>query len=116
MRIAIVGSRHIEGDIRPLILSRLPVGTSEIVSGGAEGVDRMAAALAADLRLPLQEFLPNYDEFGKAAPLKRNEQIVDYADEVLAFWDGDSHGTRHTILTAIKVGKPVHIIPIKQKA
>lgn len=115
MRIAIVGSRQVPGNIEALIVAHLPRGTSEIVSGGAAGVDTAAEAVAAQLSLPLKTFLPDYEAFGKAAPLKRNEQIVDYADEVLAFWDTASHGTRHVITTCIKVGKPVHIIPISQE-
>lgn len=42
-------------------------------------------------------FLPDYNKYGKAAPLKRNLEIIDYSDIVLAFWDGKSHGTRHVI-------------------
>lgn len=115
MRIAIVGSRQVPENIVSIVLAHLPRGTSEIVSGGATGVDAAAAEVAAQLSLPLRVFLPDYDAFGKAAPLKRNEQIIDYADEVLAFWDKTSHGTRHVIATCIKVGKPIHIIPIQNE-
>ena len=107
MRIAIVGSRQ-----APENIASLPRQTSEIVSGGAKGVDAAAAALAQQLALPLREFLPDYAAYGKAAPLVRNEQLVQYADEVYAFWDRESAGTRHVIAFCIKTGKPIHVIPL----
>ena len=44
--------------------------------------------------------------------LKRNIEMVDLADEVIAFWDGFSYGTCHTIATAVLKNKPVKIIKI----
>ena len=91
MKIAIVGSRSVTvnnlGDY-------LPENTTEIVSGGAIGVDRSARNYAKTHNIKLKEFLPEYERYGRSAPLKRNLQIIDYADEVIAFWDGMSHGTR----------------------
>ena len=113
MRVAIVGSRTAPDNILQLIMAHLPQHTSEIVSGGASGVDTAAAHIAKALSLPLTVFTPSYTEYGKAAPLLRNEQIVAYADEVLAFWDAQSTGTRQVIAACIKSGKPVHVIPLK---
>lgn len=97
MKIAIVGSRSITvnnlGDY-------LPENTTEIVSGGAIGVDRSARNYARTHNIKLKEFLPEYERYGRSAPLKRNLQIIDYADEVIAFWDGMSHGTRFVIENA----------------
>ena len=94
MKLAIVGSRSITvnnlGDY-------LPENTTEIVSGGAIGVDRSARNYAKTHNIKLKEFLPEYERYGRSAPLKRNLQIIDYADEVIAFWDGMSHGTRFVI-------------------
>lgn len=112
MRIAIVGSRNVPSNIEELILAYLPRHTSEIVSGSADGVDTAAAAVARQLSIPLRVFVPDYAAHGKAAPLVRNEQIIAYANEVLAFWDRESPGTRHVIATCIKTGKPIRIIPI----
>ncbi|MGI6265425.1 MAG: hypothetical protein ACOYJY_08220 [Acutalibacteraceae bacterium] len=112
MRIAIVGSRVAPADMVARVLAHLPRGASEIVSGGADGVDAAAAEVARRLDLPLREFLPDYAAYGRSAPLRRNEQIIAYADEVLAFWNKTSAGTRHVIATCIQVGKPVHVIPL----
>lgn len=112
MKVAIIGSRHADARIDQAILRYLPASTTEVVSGGAQGVDSAAARIAQELRIPLRQFLPDYETHGRQAPLVRNLQIIDYAEEVLAFWDGESHGTRHAIIECIKRGKPVRIIPL----
>ena len=88
----------------------MPANVSEIVSGGALGIDRCAAAFAEERQIPLTEFLPDYERFGRGAPLKRNLQIVDYADEVLVFWDETSRGSAFVIDACKKAQKPVHIV------
>lgn len=67
-------------------------------------------AKAKGLRLTV--FSPEYSKYGRYAPLKRNEQIIDYADMIIAFWDGISHGTKYTIETAEKRSKPLYIKPM----
>lgn len=47
--------------------------------------------------MTLTEFLPEYSKYGRGAPLVRNDLIIDYADEVIAFWDGKSRGTKYVI-------------------
>lgn len=94
MKIAIVGSRTL--NITDLG-KYLPQETTEIVSGGAKGIDTCAREYARKNHLKLTEFLPEYDRYGRGAPLKRNFQIIDYADEVIAFWDGISRGTKYVI-------------------
>jgi hypothetical protein len=44
--------------------------------------------------------------------LKRNIEMVELADRVIAFWDNFSYGTCHTIATAIRYNKPVEIIKV----
>lgn len=82
---------------------------STIISGGAVGVDSFAAEYAKGHCIELVEFLPEYDKYGRSAPLIRNKKIVDLCDEVFAFWDGKSRGTMHTVNYAKKLGKPVHL-------
>ena len=81
----------------------------EIVSGGAKGVDTCAREYALANGLKLTEFLPEYNRYGRGAPLKRNLQIIDYADCVLAFWDGQSRGTKFVIEHCKAQGKPVRV-------
>ena len=113
MKVAIVGSRTADRSIVPLILKHLPDDTTEIVSGGAVGADAFAEEVAHALSLPLRVFTPDYKSFGKIAPLQRNRQIVDYADLVLAFWDGQSRGTAFVVAECVKCGKPVRVLPLK---
>ena len=112
MRVAIIGSRKIDNaqKILELILYNIPIGCSEIISGGAVGVDSLAADAARKLHIHLVELCPDYAVFGKAAPLVRNRAITDYADCVLALWDYQSKGTRSVILDCIRSGKPVKIV------
>ena len=84
MRIAIIGSRNCP----PLdIASYLPETPELIVSGGAIGADTYARLYAVDNNIPLKEFLPNYKEYGRQAPILRNIQIVENCDFIIAFWD-----------------------------
>ena len=110
MKLAIIGSRS----IKELNLSNyLPCGVSEIVSGGAIGPDRIAAEYARNNGIILVEFLPEYARYGQGATHKRNRQIAEYADEVLAFWDGRSTGTMRTVELFKSLGKKVTVITIQ---
>lgn len=109
MKIAIVGSRGITSlDLTPYL-----EGCDEIVSGGARGVDSIAARYARSHGLKLTEFLPDYDKYGRGAPIVRNRSIVNYADKVIAFWDGKSRGTMYTINYAREHGVPCEVILCK---
>ncbi|MBR6740684.1 MAG: DUF2493 domain-containing protein [Clostridia bacterium] len=107
MKVAVIGSRNI---IVPNLAEYLPEDCDEIVSGGARGVDSCAADYARRNGLKLTEFLPEYDKYGRGAPIVRNKLIVDYADTVLAFWDGSSRGTLSVIRYCEQTGKPCKII------
>ena len=109
MKLAIIGSRSIT-DVN--IKDLLPDGVTEIVSGGARGIDLLARKFAVENDLKLTEFLPDYKRYGRFAPLKRNEQIANYADKAIAFWDGKSKGTKYTVELFQKLGKEVLIISI----
>ncbi|MDL2232298.1 DNA-protecting protein DprA [Ruminococcaceae bacterium OttesenSCG-928-L11] len=114
VRVAIIGSRECGHITTDMIARRLPENCSRIISGGARGVDTIAEQLADELELPFQKFLPDYETFGKRAPLVRNLQIIDSADLVLAFWDFESRGTAHTIVQCLRRQIPVRIYQISQ--
>ena len=107
MKIAVIGSRNLTVEN---LGQYLPEATTEIVSGGAKGIDTCAREYALANGLKLTEFLPEYEKYGRGAPLKRNLQIIDYADEVLAFWDGRSRGTKYVIEQCKKRNKKVTVI------
>ena len=106
MKVAVVGSRLLNV---PDLQKYLPHQLTEIVSGGAAGVDRCAREYAQQNQIPLTEFLPQYDRYRRAAPIKRNEQLVAYADCVIAFWDGQSKGSLSSIQYALRAHKELHV-------
>lgn len=112
MRVAVIGSRtlHIDnlGDY-------LPENTCEIISGGAVGIDQCARCYALAHGIALREFLPDYRQYGRSAPLRRNELIVRRAELVLAFWDGSSRGTVYTIKKCRALGGPFPIASISKR-
>ncbi len=110
MKVAVIGSRSL---VVNNLEKYLPPETTEIVSGGAKGIDSCAEKFANNNGLPIKVFLPQYEKFGRSAPLKRNISIIDYSDTVLAFWDGKSRGTKYVIDKCKEKGKEVRVISIK---
>ena len=106
MKIAIIGSRN----ITVCDIEKYVEGACEIVSGGAVGVDACASEYAREKGLKLTVFLPEYERYGRSAPIVRNKEIVNYADKVIAFWDGRSKGTQSVIRYAEKIGKSCEVI------
>lgn len=110
MKIAIIGSRDlIINDLEKY----LPADTDEIVSGGARGIDSCAREYAKRNGIRLTEFLPEYEKYGRGAPLRRNRKIIDYADAVIAFWDEQSRGTKYVIDNCKKTNKKVTVFKPK---
>lgn len=82
----------------------------EIVSGGAKGPDSMSERYAAARKIKLVQFLPQWKLHGKRAGIIRNRDMGDYADKLIAFWDGKSRGTKNMIEYMKKLKKPVQVI------
>jgi hypothetical protein len=106
MKVAVVGSRSIsKADISRYI----PPDTDLIISGGAIGVDKLAEEYADKKGIKKLILYPEYELYGKSAPLIRDKLIVDHADLVIAVWDGVSRGTEFTISYAKRRGVPCEI-------
>ena len=106
MKVAIVGSRGLQiSDLG----NYLPENVTEIVSGGAKGIDTCAKEYALSRGIKLTEYLPEYKKYGKVAPLKRNITIIESVDLVLAFWDGSSRGTKCVIDNCKSRGIPIRV-------
>tara|TARA_B100000614_G_C14235815_1_gene364403 strand:- start:132 stop:470 length:339 start_codon:yes stop_codon:yes gene_type:complete len=110
MKIGVVGSRNFD-DYKKLEkeLNKIE-GITVIVSGGAKGADTLAREFAEKNDIKLTEFKPDYEQYGRGAPIRRNKKIVEYSDQIIAFWDGESRGTKNTIDIAEKQDKPIIII------
>lgn len=104
-KLAIVGSRNYpQMHLVSAFVRRLRP-TTAVVSGGARGVDTVAEKTARDRGLEVIVFLADWDRLGRSAGMKRNKDIVDAADGVVAFWDGKSRGTANSIERAKRAGK-----------
>lgn len=79
-------------------------GTVEIVSGTARGADRLGERYAEEHDLELSQFPADWKKYGKRAGIVRNEEMAVYATHLVAFWDGESKGTRHMIAKARELG------------
>lgn len=90
MKLGIIGSRTLTVEN---LEDYIPEGVTEIISGGAKGIDTCAQKYADEHGLKMTVFLPKYEKFGRAAPVYRNADIVAHSDKVIAFWDGVSKGT-----------------------
>lgn len=112
LKLAVVGTRTFDGrDFMDFILNRIhanhPLLT--IISGDGGKADKAAAAYAKTHGIPLVEFPADWSQYGLSAGPRRNQQIVDEADAVLAFWDGVSRGTRITMDMGVKKGIVVRV-------
>ena len=113
MRLAVVGSRSFSNQSRAFhILDRFAArfAVDLIVSGGARGADTLAASWANARRVPTRVHLPDWSRHGRHAGFLRNQLIVAGADALIAFWDGHSLGTAHSIRLARERNIPVYVI------
>ena len=112
MKLLIVGSRNIENfDLAPYV----PQEVEWIISGGARGVDEIAERYADGKKISKLILRPDYKKYGRAAPIRRNYEMVESADAVLVIWDGVSHGTKATIDYARRTHKPITVILVERK-
>ncbi len=109
MKLLIVGSRSItDFDLSPYISADVDT----VISGGAGGIDSLAEQYADLHRLSKYILRPCYNLYGRSAPLKRSEEMVEMADAVLIIWDGCSKGTQYTLKYTKKIDKPITLIQL----
>lgn len=95
IKIAVIGSRSFSNyKFMCSILDYYDI--KKIISGGARGADTLGRRYANDNGIEIRELVQNCD-------------IINACDEVIAFWDSHSKGTKHAIEYAERQGKPVHV-------
>jgi len=82
---------------------------NHVVSGMARGADSMAVEYATKKGLVLDKFPADWDTHGNSAGYRRNEEMAKHSHVLLAFWDGESKGTKHMIDIALREGLEVHV-------
>ena len=110
MKVIVAGSR--EGFVARNVFEAIEESKfiiTEVVSGTARGVDKDGEYYAKCNKIPVKQFPADWDQFGKAAGHIRNKQMADYADALVAVWDGKSPGTKNMITTMQSLNKPVYI-------
>jgi len=118
MKLIIAGSRSFKGyafleqKVESFIMSYgYPLEDVEIVSGGAEGADKLGERYAFNKRLKLTRMLPDYIQYNpKSAPIMRNKRMAKYATHCIVFWDGVSNGTRNMINEAKKQNLELSVV------
>lgn len=110
MKIAVVGSRTFNDyELLRSTLDKYDY-IELIISGGAKGADSLAERYALENNIKTLIFKPKWSEYGKRAGYIRNINIIENSDLVIAFWDGKSKGTKHSIDLAKKNKKQLLII------
>ena len=115
MKTIIAGSRTItnyDTVLEAILASGFKV--TEVVSGGASGVDSLGELYAFEMdSVKLKRFPANWSLYGKKAGPIRNQEMADYAEALIAVWDGESTGTKDMIERAQEKGLQVyvHVVP-----
>lgn len=110
VKLIIAGSRHLKPSTATISweLYEKKLLPTEIVSGGAKGVDYAGWLFAKEFKLPCAVYEPKWGEYGKAAGPKRNRLMAEYADALLLIWDGKSRGSKNMKEEMKKLNKPVY--------
>ena len=127
LRVIIAGSRDFN-DYELLKKSAIEIITKKtmlpdltrIISGGARGADTLGERFANEMGLEISRFIPDWDGLGKRAGYVRNAEMAKFAVEddndgmLIAFWDGQSRGTKHMIDLAKRYGLEVYVVNYKE--
>jgi hypothetical protein len=112
----IAGSRSITGNKeKSIIFDALDIYfnkglPTEVVSGCARGVDTIGAEWAIKNGVPVKKFQANWEKHGRAAGPIRNQEMANYSEQALIFWDGKSRGAKHMAEAMKKLKKPYYLL------
>lgn len=115
MKLAVVGSRSFNDYslLKEILDEYRSINNIDvIISGGAIGADSLAEKYARENNIETLLFLPDWKKHGKSAGMIRNQDIIKNCDTCIAFWDGSSKGTKHSISLAEKNNKKIIVINV----
>ena len=114
MKVIIAGSRDIiDMDELKNAINDSEFDITEVVCGGARGVDELGLIWGTNNDKPVKMFKADWHKFGKKAGIRRNIEMGKYADALIALWDGNSRGTDHMIRCAKMQELKVHVRIVK---
>ncbi len=115
MKVIIAGSRGVT-DYEVVKQAILESGfeVTQVISGTAKGVDTLGARYGQENNIPVREMSANWDYWGKIAGWKRNEEMAEVADALIAIWDGQSKGTRNMISIAKRHNLKIYVKDISK--
>ena len=115
MKTIIAGSRTITNyRIVVAAIKKIDWEITTIISGCANGVDKLGEQWARENNIPIQHFPAEWERHGKSAGFIRNKKMADEANAVIAIWDGKSAGTAHMINIAKHNNLKLKILIVKR--
>lgn len=116
MKVIIAGGRDFDNmNMVEETMASLGIKVTEVVCGGARGADTLGRLWAQKHGIPVKMFPANWEELGNYAGIERNHRMGDYADYLVAFWDGKSRGTKDMINYMKLLKKHGKVIYYEQK-
>ena len=110
MKVVVAGSRVIsELYYVQFAIKSANIYIGELVSGGANGIDKLGEQWARENNINIKLFPADWDQYGKSAGPMRNAEMADYCDAAIILWDGKSKGTFNMIENIKKRKKPLHL-------
>jgi hypothetical protein len=117
MKLIVAGSRTFQDNaLLASVLGQHRHHITELLHGGARGADRLAFHWAVRHHVRSRCFAADWARFGKSAGIRRNNQLAQAGDLLIAFWDGQSAGTAHMVQCMQQLGKPVVVIRVEATA
>lgn len=117
MKVIVAGSRSIVSYeiVKKAIDKAVSAGlvVTEIVSGNANGVDKLGERWANENNIPIKKFIPEWSVHGKKAGMLRNCDMGNYADALVMVWDGESRGSAQMLEYTKSKGLNIHLEIIK---
>lgn len=112
MKTIIAGSRSFSDyELLRSVCDEYEIG--EVVSGTAKGADLLGEKYAKEQDIPIKQFPADWNRYGKRAGFLRNVEMAEYGERLIAFWDGESKGTKMMIDEARKRKLEVRVVEIK---
>lgn len=114
MKTIIAGSRNADLSMKQLMdiiqLAGFPI--TEVVSGNSGNVDKLGEKWGLGMKLPVTQFNAAWQTYGSSAGPRRNRQMADYAEALIAIWDGKSRGTLNMIKEATKRQLKIYVTQV----